>query len=135
MPTNALTKATYLRVSFHFDNGGTINLQERTFRRFLADRSSFFTIRAALRALDHWTSCELDTLTPIFCYRKMKVVTFIHDSVVTKNLRKATLQAYPNPHHFRNLNLKDVCTHSVRVIAYLILVVTKLFDATIKRRI
>ena len=64
----------------------------------------------------------------------MKVVTFIHNYVVTKNLREATLQAYLNPHHFYNLHTKDVHTHSVRVITYLILVVVKLSDATIKHR-
>ena len=62
----------------------------------------------------------------------MKVVTLMHDYVVTKNLREATLQAYPNPHNYYNLYLKDVRTHSVRVITCFILVVTKLFNATIK---
>ena len=61
----------------------------------------------------------------------MKVLTFIHDSVVTKNLREATLQAYPNPHHFYNLHLKDVCTQSFHVIACLILMVAKLSDYNI----
>ena len=65
-PVNAPTKATYLRVRFRFDKGGTRNLHERTFRRFPADRSSFCHLLAALRALDRWTSCNLDTLTPIF---------------------------------------------------------------------
>ena len=65
----------------------------------------------------------------------MEVVTFIHDSVVTKNLRKSNLQVYPNPHHFYNLHPKDVCKNSVQVIACLILVVTKLSDATIKHRL
>ena len=30
-PANALSTATYLRVLFHFDKGGTGNIQERTF--------------------------------------------------------------------------------------------------------
>ena len=61
----------------------------------------------------------------------MKVVTLIHDSVVTKKLHEATLQAYPNPHQFYNLHIKDAHTHSVQVIAFLILVGAKLFDAII----
>ena len=65
----------------------------------------------------------------------MKVLTFIHDSVVTKNLREATLQAYPNPHHFYNLHFKDVQTHPVRVIACLVLVVVKLSDSIIEHRL
>ena len=65
----------------------------------------------------------------------MKVVTFIHDAVVTKNLRKATLQVYPNPHHFYNLNIKDVRTQSVRVIACIILMIAKISDATIEHRL
>ena len=36
-PTNALSKSIYLMVPFCFDNGGTVNLQERTFHRFPAD--------------------------------------------------------------------------------------------------
>ena len=62
----------------------------------------------------------------------MKVVTFIHDFVVTKNLREATLQAYLNPHHYYNLHLKDVRTQSVQVIACLVLVVAKLSDVNIE---
>ena len=65
----------------------------------------------------------------------MKVVTLMHDYVVTKNLREATLQAYPNPHNYYNLYLKYFRTHSVRVIACLILVVAKISDATIKHRL
>ena len=122
-PVNALAQKTYLRVCFRFDKGGTGNIQERTFCRFLADRSSFCPLLAALHTLDRWLSCDLYPLTPIFCYRNMKVVTFIHDSLVTKNLRNTNLQAYLNPHHLYNLHLKDVGTNSVRVIACLILVV------------
>ena len=125
-PANALAKVTYLIVCFFFDKGGTGNIQERTFCRFLADRSSFCPLLAALHTLDRWLSCDLYPLTPIFCYWKIKVVNFIHDSIVTKNLREAILQTYPNPHHFYNLHLKDVRTHSVRVIACLILVVDKI---------
>ena len=65
----------------------------------------------------------------------MKVVPFVHDSAVTKKIRKATLQAYPNPHHFYNLHLKDVRTHSVRVIVFIILVVAKLSDDTTEHRL
>ena len=65
----------------------------------------------------------------------MKLVAFIHDSIVTKNFREATLQTYPDPHHYYNLNLKYVCTHSVRVIAYLVLVVEKLSNATIEHKL
>ena len=65
----------------------------------------------------------------------MKVVTLIHEFVVTKNLHKATLQAYPNPNHFYNLHLKGAHTHSVRFIACLILVVSKLSYDTIKHRL
>ena len=132
LPTTPFVKATYLRVRFHFGKGGTVNIQERTFRCFPVERSSFSPLLVALLALDRWTSCDLNNLTPIFCYRKMKVFTFIHDSVVTKNLHEATLQAYPNPHHFYNLHLKYVRTHSVQVIACLILVVEKLSYATIE---
>ena len=133
-PANALSKATYLRIRFCFDKGGTRNLQERTFCRFPSDRSSFYPLLAALCALECWTSCDLYPLTNIFCYRKMKVFTFIHDSVVTKNLHEATLQAYPNPRHFYNLHLKDVCTQSVQVIACIILVVAKLSYSTIEHK-
>ena len=130
-PANALAKATYLRIRFRFDKEGTKNIQERTFRRFPADRSFFCPLLVALCALYRWASCNLDPLTPIFCYRKMKVVTLIHDSVVIKNLHEATLKVYPNPHHFYNLHLKDVHTHSVRVIAGLIVVVEKISNANI----
>ena len=65
----------------------------------------------------------------------MKVVAFINDSTVTKNLRKYTLQAYPNNHHYYNIHLRDVCTHSVRLIECLILVVAKLTNTTIKHRL
>ena len=125
---NALNKAIYLKVWFCFYNGGTGNLQERTFRLFLADRSSFLILLAGLRALDRWKSCDLDPLTPTFFYWEIKVVTFIHDSVVT-------VWAYLNSNHFYNLNIKDVRTHSVRFIVCLILVVTKLSIATIKHRL
>ena len=56
-----------------------------------------FPLLTALCALDRWTSFDLNPLTPIFCYRRMKLVTLIHDSVVTKNFREATRQVYPNP--------------------------------------
>ena len=80
-------------------------------------------------------SCNLDNLTPIFLYQRMKVDTFIHDSIVTKKLCKATLQAYPNLNHFYNLHLKYVRTNLVQFIACIILVVTKLSDATIEHRL
>ena len=134
-PVNVLKKATYLRVRFFFDKGGTGNLQEQTFCRFPSDRSSFPPLLAAICALDRWTSCDLDPLTPIFWYWKVKWVTFIHDSVVTKKLCKATLQAYPNPHHFYKLYLKYILTHSVQVITCLILVVAKLSDANTEHRL
>ena len=132
---NDLIKATYLRVCFRFDKLCTGNIQERTFRRFPADISSFFPLLAALHTLDRYTYCDINTLTPIFCYWRMKVVTFINESVVTKNLREATLQAYPYPNHFYDLHIKYFRTHSVRFIACLILVVAKLSDATIEHRI
>ena len=62
----------------------------------------------------------------------MKVVIFIHEYVVTKNLHESTLQAYPNPHHFYNLHLKYFHTHSVQFIICLILVVEKISNTTIK---
>ena len=65
----------------------------------------------------------------------MKLVTFVHESIFTKKLREATLLAYPNSNHFYNLCLKYLHTHSFRVIGNLILVVTKLSDATIELRI
>ena len=65
----------------------------------------------------------------------MKVVTFIHDSIVIKNLRETTLQAYPNHHHLYNLHLKDVRTHLVRIVVCLILMVTKFSYATIQHRL
>ena len=105
-PANALSKSTYLRVCFRFDKGGTGNIQERTLHRFPAYRSPFCRLLAALFALGSWTSCDLNPLTPIFCYLKIKVVTFIHEFVVTKNLREATLQAYPNPHQNTTYILK-----------------------------
>ena len=89
-----LCKSIYLRVCFHFDKVGTGNLQERIFHHFPPDRSSFWPLLAVIRAMDHWKSYNLDPLTPIFRYRKMKVVTFLHDYVVTKNLREATIQLY-----------------------------------------
>ena len=91
-PSNALNNATYIRVHFRFNKGGTGNLQERTFNCFPEDRSYFCPLLAALCALDRWASCNLDPLNPIFCYLNMKVVTLIHESVFTKNLCKATLQ-------------------------------------------
>ena len=59
-PANILAKYTYLRVCFPFDKGGTGNLKEQTFRRFPEDRSSFFTLLAALLSMYRWTSCNLD---------------------------------------------------------------------------
>ena len=50
----------------------------------------------------------------------------------TKNLCKATIKAYPNPNHFYNLQLKDVRTQLVWVIACFILVVSSLSDAIIE---
>ena len=134
-PSNFLAKATCHRVRFCFDKGGTRNIQERTFRRFPPDRSSFCTLLALLCALDCWTPCNLNPLTPIFCYCKMKVVTFIHNSAVTKNLRGATLQACLNPHHFYKLHLKDIHIHSIQDMACLILIIAKLYDVTIKHRL
>ena len=61
----------------------------------------------------------------------MKADTFIHDSIVTKKLRKSST----DPNHYYNLHLKHVRMHSVRVIACLILVVAKLSDATIEHRL
>ena len=133
--TNSLAKATYLRVRLYFDKGGTRNLQERAFHRFQADRSSFCPLFAALHATDRWTSCDLNILTHIFCYWKMKSVTFIHDYVVTKNLRDSTPQVYANTHHLYHLHLKDDRAHSVQVIACLFLVVSKLSNATIEHRL
>ena len=130
-PANALNKSTYLIVLFCFDTGGTVNIQVQTFHSLPADRPSFCPLPAALRALDGWKSWNLHPLTPIFFYCNIKVVTFIHEYVVTKNLRKATLQAYPNPHHFYNLHLKYVHKHSVQVIACIILVVAKISNSTI----
>ena len=49
--------------------------------------------------------------------------------------RESTLQAFQNPHHYYNIYLKYVYTHSVLVIACLILVVAKLSDATIEHRL
>ena len=112
-PANVLSKAAYLGVCFRFDKGGTRNIQEQTFCRFPADSSYFCPLLAALRALDRCTSCDLDSLTPIFCYQKIKGVTLIYDSIVTKNLHEATFQVYPNPCHFYNLHFKDVRKHSV----------------------
>ena len=132
---NALAKAAYLRVLFCFDKRFTRNLQGQSFCSFPTEISSFCPLLAALRALNSWTSYDLDPLTSIFYYRKMKVVNFIHDSVVTKNLRDSTLPTYPNPHQFYNLHLKDVRTQSVRVITCLILVVAKLSNATIEHRL
>ena len=134
-PANALTKSTYLGVRFRFDKGGTVHFQERTFRRLPADISSFCSLLTALCALDRCTSCNLNPLTPIFWYPKIKLVTFIHDSIVTKNLRDVTLQSYPNPHCFYNLHLKDVRTCSVQVIACIVLVVAKLSYSTIEHRL
>ena len=129
---NTLAKATYLRVSFRFDKGGTGNLQGWTFHRFPVEISSFCPLPAAICDLDHWTTWDLNPLTSISCYQKMKLVTFIHDYIVTKNLREVTLKKYPNPNNFYNLHLKDAHTHSVLVIACIILVVAKISDATIK---
>ena len=131
-PENALTKAAYLRVHFCFNIGGTGILQECTFCRFPEDIWSIFPLLAALRALGCWTSWNLYILTPMFCYCKMKVVTFIYYYVFTKNLLETTLQAYPNPNRFHNLHLKYVRIHAVRVITCLVLVVSKLSDATTK---
>ena len=90
-----------------------------------------FPFLTALRAINRWRFCDLDYLTPILCYQNMKVVTLLHDSVVTKNLHKATLQACPNLNHFYNLHIKDVLTHLVWFIACLILVFAKLSNDTI----
>ena len=135
LPPMPFPKSTDLRVRFCFDKGGIINIQEWTFWLFPVDRSSFCSLLAALCALDCRTSWNIDPLTTIFFYWKMKVVTFIHEFVVTKNLHEATLQAYPNPNHFYNLHLKGANTHSVLVIACLILLVAKLSDATIEHRL
>ena len=112
-PSNALSKAIYLRFYFFLDKGGTENIQERTFSRLPVERSSFFPLLTALHTLERWTSCDLDILTPILCYWNTKVVNFIHYSVVTKNLREATLHTYPIPHNFYKLHLKDVLRNSV----------------------
>ena len=115
--------------------GGTGNIKKWTFCHFPADISSFSPLLIALHSFYRWISCDLDPLTSIFCYRKMKVVTFIHDYIVTKNLHEDTLQEYPNPNHFYNLHIKYFYTNSFWVIACLILVVSNLSNATIEHRL
>ena len=66
-PVNFLAIATYIRVCFRFDKGGTGNLQERNFCRFPIYRSSYCPLLAALYALYHLISCNIDPLTSIFC--------------------------------------------------------------------
>ena len=83
-PINTLAKAASLTVRFLFYKGCTVNIQELNFCRFPADISSLCPLRAALHALDRWRSFNIDPLTPILLYRNMKVITFIHNSVVTK---------------------------------------------------
>ena len=127
--------ATYVRVRFRFDKGGTGNIQERTFLCFPPPRASFCPLLAVLRVLTRWSHFHLESRTPVFCYRQGSKVVFLHDSTVTRHLRAATVAAYPNPSHLYRTRTKDVRTHSVRVIACLILVVAKLSDATVEHRL
>ena len=133
--SEALTQASYVRIHFRFDKGGTGNLQERTFQRFPSDRPTFCPLRAILRALHRWTSLDLDPLTPLFAYGNPSSPEFLKDSTVTAHMRAATLVAYPNPTHLYHTRLKDVRTHSLRVTACLILVVAGLPDHTIEHRL
>ena len=130
-----LCKSIYLRVWFHFDKVGTGNLQERIFHHFLPERSFFCPLLAVLFAMDHWTSYNIDPLTLIFWYRKMKVVTFLHDYVVTKNLREATLHVYLNPNHLSTYILK-MSAHTQSELSHVSsFVVAKLSYAITKHRL
>ena len=131
----ALDQASYVRVCFRFDKGGTGNIQERTFQRFPPNRPSFCPLRAALRAIARWQSLDIDPLTPLFGYTKTSSHVFLQDSTVTKHLRDATLVAYPDPTHLYHIRLKDIRTHSIRVTACLILVVAGLSDHSIEHRL
>lgn len=133
--TEAQSSAVYVRVRFRFDKGGTGNMQERTFKRFSKASNIFCPLAAVLRALSRWESCDLDPLTPLFCHVKTSQPIFLQDSAVTKHLRAATLRAYPDPTHFYHKRLKDVRTHSLRVIACLILVIAQLSTPTIEHRL
>ena len=131
----AKSDATFLQVSFHFDKGGTGNIQFRTFQHFPPDRDSFCPLLAVLRTLTRWRHFNLAPLTPVFCYNFHNSPEFLHDSSVTTLLCSATQATYPDSNHLFNARLKDIRTHSLRVTACLILFVAKLPTPTIEHRL
>ena len=136
IPSNqALTQAAFVRIRFKFDKGGTGNLTFRTFKQFSKDKSDFCPLLAALRALQHWNSFQLHPLTPLFCHELDGRPTFLADNVVTAILRESTVIAYPNPLHLYRTRISDVCTHSLRVTAFLILVAARIPTASIEHRL
>ena len=91
-----------------------------------ASRQTYHPFVPSSQRFAPWTIGRTATPTT-----SLKVVTLIHDYVVTNKLREATLQAYLNPNNFYNLHLKYVRTHPAQVIACLILVVAKLSDSNV----
>ena len=123
--SEAISQASFVRVRFRFDKGGTGNVQTRTFRRFPSTRKAFCPLHAACRAINR----------TLFCYSKADSYAYLQDALVTKHLRHAAETAYPNKSHLYRTRIKDVRTHSLRVTACLILNVAKLPVPTIEYRL
>ena len=133
--TQASLLAKYVRVRFRFDKGGTGNFSVRTLRRFPKGPDTYCPVAATIRSINRWYSISGDHTVPLFCYSHHSEVLYLPDTLVTKALRTATIEAYPNPKHLYRLNLQQVRTHSIRVTACFILVNAGLPDHVIEHRL
>ena len=132
----AQKQAAFIHICFRFDKGGTGNIQFCTFKRFQQERQAFCPLLAAVQALQRWENQHLDPLTLLFCYSHLKTTISLQDTIVTKLLHQATIEAYPAANnHLYCTRLKDVWTHSLRVTACLIFSTAKLSDSTIEHRL
>ena len=133
--SHAASDATFIRIRFKFDKGGTGNLTSRTFKRLPLAHAAYCPLLASLWALDRWSKHNLPPLSPLFCYTNNGTLSFLSDSEVTSILRQATVTTYPNSNHLYRERIKDIRTHSVQVTACLILVSAKLPTAAIEHRL
>jgi len=137
----AETHASYIRVRFRYDKGGSCNFSERTFRRLqdLDALSQFLCpVATGVRILHRWHSISADGMVPVFCYTQSnrgKKLCFLDDQCVTKALRTAVVHVYPDPLHLYRLNIEDVRTHSIRVMALLGLILAQLSDSVIEHKL
>lgn len=133
--TQAASTATYVRVRFRFDKGGTGNFSVRTFRQLPKSSAQFCPVNTAIRILTRWSSISSDHIAPVFCFQQAQATAYLPDHLVTKALRTATSDAYADPKHLYRIHISRVRTHSIRVTACFILVAANLPDHVIEHRL